>query len=129
MVTIHVIIMKRMKCLKKVIDLISCGFFSTENPGLFQPIIDSLMNVDQYMHMADFDSYRKAHMDIATTYSDKAKWAKMSVINVARVGMFSSDRTIKQYAEEIWGLNAVPISLEKSSKTSAKTTKTTKSNG
>jgi starch phosphorylase len=80
--------------LKKVIDLISCGFFSTENPGLFQPIIDSLMNVDQYMHMADFDSYRKAHMDIATTYSDKAKWAKMSVINVARVGMFSSDRTI-----------------------------------
>jgi starch phosphorylase len=115
--------------LKKVIDLISCGFFSTENPGLFQPIIDSLMNVDQYMHMADFDSYRKAHMDIATTYSDKAKWAKMSVINVARVGMFSSDRTIKQYAEEIWGLNAVPISLEKSSKTSAKTTKTTKSNG
>ncbi len=98
--------------LKKVIDLISCGFFSTENPGLFQPLIDSLMHHDEYLLFADFDMYCEAQKKVSEAYKNKDKWTKMSILNVARIGFFSTDRTIAEYAKDIWDIQPVDIKMD-----------------
>jgi starch phosphorylase len=99
--------------LRKVMDLVAKGFFSPEEPQLFRPIFDSILNGgDKYMVMADFDSYMKMHKKLAAAYTDQEAWTKMAILNVAHMGKFSSDRTIQQYSEEIWGTKAVPILLD-----------------
>jgi glycogen phosphorylase len=99
--------------LRKVMDLISLGFFSPEEPQLFRPIFDSLLNGgDRYMVMADFDSYVQCQKTLAKAYVDTERWTKMSIVNVANMGRFSSDRTIRQYAEDIWDVKATPIGLD-----------------
>jgi glycogen phosphorylase len=99
--------------LKNVMDLIGKGFFSPQEPELFKPIFDTLLNDgDKYMVMADFDSYIKAHAKLTAAYKDQKLWTKMSILNVAHVGKFSSDRTIRQYSDEIWQTKAVPITLD-----------------
>lgn len=90
--------------LKKVIDLISCGYFSTESPALFQPIIDGLLNGDQYFHLADFQAYYDCQQRVSQEYKNYDNWTKKSIINVANTGKFSTDRTIKEYAEDIWNI-------------------------
>ena len=93
--------------LKSVLDLIESGFFCPENPGLFCDVVNTIKHHgDHYMVAADFDAYYEIHEKIAKDFNDKKKWTKEAIINVAKMGMFSSDRTIKQYAEEIW--NVVP---------------------
>jgi starch phosphorylase len=101
--------------LKRVIDLIHSGFFSPEEPQLFMPIYDSLLNNgDRYMIMADFDSYIECQNKISMIYrDDQAQWTKMSILNVANMGKFSSDRAIKEYADEIWNVKPIDIKLEK----------------
>ena len=64
---------------------------------------------DPFLVLADYDSYMKIHEKVSATYRDKAEWARMAVINSARMGKFSSDRTISQYADEIWKLPSVPV--------------------
>ena len=96
--------------LRAVIDLIANGFFSPEQPKLFQPLIDSLLNVDHYLLLADFASYVTAQQRVSDTYKDPEKWSKMAILNVARLGKFSSDRSIREYAEQIW--NAKPVRIE-----------------
>ncbi len=96
--------------LKGVFDLISSGFFSPENPGLFQPIVDSLMNVDEYLLLADFTPYIECQEKVAQLYLDQKMWTCMAILNVARMGKFSSDRTIRQYCDEIW--KAKPVKIE-----------------
>ena len=98
--------------LKKVIDLISCGFFSPENPGMFQPIIDSLMNRDEYLLFADFDYYVDAQKAVSEAYKDQTKWTKMAIYNVARMGFFSTDRTMQEYADDIWEIKPTEIKME-----------------
>ena len=99
--------------LKKVMDLISLGFFSPEEPQLFRPIFDSLLNGgDRYMVMADFDSYVQCQKTLAQAYVDTERWTKMSILNVANMGRFSSDRTIQQYAEDIWDVKPTPVKLD-----------------
>jgi glycogen phosphorylase len=99
--------------LKKAMDLIANGFFSPQEPQLFRPIFESLMNGgDRYMIMADFESYRMCHAKLAEAYNDIDRWTKMSILNVAHMGKFSSDRTIKQYTEEIWGAKPIPVELD-----------------
>lgn len=89
--------------LKKVIDLISENHFSHESPGLFQPIIDSLLrNNDYYLLLADFASYMEAQDRVGETYKNPEIWYKKAIMNVARMGKFSSDRSIREYAENIW---------------------------
>ncbi len=95
--------------LKGVFDLISSGFFSPENPGLFNPIVDSLMNVDEYLLLADFNSYVECQDKVTQLYLNQAMWTRMAILNVARMGKFSSDRTIRQYCDEIWKAKAVKI--------------------
>lgn len=97
--------------LKSVIDLISCGYFSTENPSIFKPIIDSLMNHDEYMLFADFQLYYDKQQEVSQVYKDYDRWTKMAIKNVANMGKFSTDRTIREYAEDIWKIKTVPIEL------------------
>jgi glycogen phosphorylase len=100
--------------LKQVIDLISSGFFSPEEPHLFLPIVDSLIkNGDNYLVLADFRSYVDCQKKIETLYSKKRnEWTKMSIINVANMGYFSSDRTIEEYAKDIWNISSLTIELD-----------------
>jgi starch phosphorylase len=102
--------------LKRVIDLISSGFFSPEEPHLFTPIYDTLLkHGDRYMVMADFDSYIDCQTKIEHIYAnDKSAWIKKSILNVANMGKFSSDRAIQEYADEIWDVKPVNVSLERS---------------
>jgi starch phosphorylase len=97
--------------LRKVIEMIESGFFSPEQPDLFSPIVKSLLDYgDQYMLLADFDSYIKKQEEVSRAYCDQETWITMAILNVARMGKFSSDRTIKEYADGIWGIKPHEIS-------------------
>lgn len=94
--------------LKQVIDQIRDGYFSPENRQLFQPITDSLLRHDPYFVLADYASYIACQEKVSEIYRDRAQWIKTAILNVARSGKFSSDRAIRQYAENIWGATPVP---------------------
>ncbi|MBI3583429.1 MAG: glycogen/starch/alpha-glucan phosphorylase [Nitrospinae bacterium] len=92
--------------LKEALNMIEKGYFSPENTTLFKPIIDSLLhNGDTYMLLCDYESYIKCQERVSKLYEDRHEWAKKSILNVANMGKFSSDRTIREYAKEIWGIN------------------------
>jgi starch phosphorylase len=95
--------------LKQAIDLIRNGFFSPDQPGLFQPLVDLLLNEDRYMVLADFDAYHRAQMQVDALYCDTEEWTKQSILNVARIAKFSSDRTILEYNQDIWHAEPVPV--------------------
>ena len=97
--------------LRDVIDLIRSGFFSRGDPELFRPLIDGLLYHDPYLLLADFQSYIDCQTKVAAAYRDSERWTKMSILNTARSGKFSSDRTIREYCEEIWRVKSVPIDL------------------
>jgi glycogen phosphorylase len=97
--------------LRDVIDLIRSGFFSRGDTELFRPLIDGLMREDPYMLFADFQSYIDCQAKVAAAYRDTERWTRMSILNTARSGKFSSDRTIREYCTDIWRVNSVPISL------------------
>jgi len=97
--------------LKKVIDMINGGRFSPYDPGLFRPITDSLLkNCDHYFIMADFADYMRLQEKVSNDYLDRRLWTRKSVLNTAGMGKFSSDRTIREYTDEIW--NAVPVPIK-----------------
>ncbi|MBN1127622.1 MAG: glycogen/starch/alpha-glucan phosphorylase [Chitinispirillaceae bacterium] len=102
----------RSPLLKRVIDLINSGFFSPEEPHLFRPLTDSLLSGgDRFMVMADFDAYVECQNKVAHIYkNDPGRWTRMSILNVAQVGIFSSDRAIDEYAREIW--KALPVEVK-----------------
>jgi len=96
--------------LKEVLDQLDSGFFCQEDPGLFKPIVDSLLNKgDYYLLLADFASYMECQEKVSRTYQDPDQWTEKAIINVANMGKFSSDRSIKEYAEQIWKAQSVPI--------------------
>ncbi len=92
--------------LKRVLELVRCGFFSPEDENLFAPLLDSL-NYDTYMLAADFDAYYDAQKDVEALFKKKQEWAKKALINIANGGRFSSDRTINEYANNIWNIKPV----------------------
>jgi glycogen phosphorylase len=98
--------------LKEVIDLISSGYFSSGDSELFKPFVDSLVYHDEYLLFADYQSYVDCQDRVSRIYRDQDAWTRMSILNAARMGKFSSDRTIRQYCEEIWKIRPVPVSLE-----------------
>lgn len=98
--------------LKAVLDRIAGGYFSYGEKTLFQPIVDSLLYSDPYMLLADFQAYVDCQDLVSETYRDQARWTKMSILNSARMGKFSSDRTIREYCKEIWNVHPVKIELE-----------------
>ncbi len=95
--------------LTKVIELIRCDFFSTGQSGLFQPILDELRYHDGYNICADFDAYVTAQDAVSAAFLDTERWNRMSILNVARCSKFSSDRTITEYARDIWGVAGVEV--------------------
>jgi len=90
--------------IKQCIDQIQGGFFSPGNPNEFKNIADILLKYDHYYLLADYESYIKAQDLVSKTYQNQAKWLEMSIHNIASSGKFSSDRTIAEYAREIWGV-------------------------
>jgi len=97
--------------LRDVIDLIRSGFFSRGDTELFRPLIDGLLYQDPYLVLADFQSYLECQAEVSKTYDDTERWTRMSILNTARSGTFSSDRTIGEYCADIWGVKPVPIHL------------------
>ncbi|MGL5080327.1 MAG: glycogen/starch/alpha-glucan phosphorylase [Microcoleaceae cyanobacterium] len=98
--------------LREVIDQISHGHFSNGNPDLFKPLVDSLLYHDEYMLLADYQSYIDCQDQVSQAYRDYDKWTRMSILNVARIGKFSSDRSIQDYCRDIWKVEPVPVELK-----------------
>ncbi|NER22792.1 MAG: glycogen/starch/alpha-glucan phosphorylase [Symploca sp. SIO1B1] len=98
--------------LKNVIDNIANGYFSHGNTEIFKPIVDSLLYQDQYMLLADYQAYMDCQHRVSQAYQDQEYWTRMSIINSANMGKFSSDRTIREYCEQIWKVKPVKIELE-----------------
>jgi len=90
--------------LKQVIDMIKDGYFTPGNEGEFKDVVDMLLHNDRFLTLADFKSYIAAQDDVSVTYTNASKWAEMAIHNIASSGKFSSDRTIAEYAREIWGM-------------------------
>jgi starch phosphorylase len=97
--------------LKAVIDLINSGFFAHGDSNLFRPLINSLLYGDPYFLLADYQSYVDCQEKVSQAYQNPEHWSKMSILNVARMGKFSSDRSIREYCQDIWDIEAVPIEL------------------
>ncbi len=100
--------------LRRVLDLIHTGYFSRETPDLFHPITRELRKADPYRVLADFESYRQRHIALDALYKDRDEWVRRSILNVARIGPFSSDRTIAEYNRDIW--HAAPLHITKEEK-------------
>ncbi|MCG7897451.1 MAG: glycogen/starch/alpha-glucan phosphorylase [Candidatus Thiodiazotropha weberae] len=93
--------------LRRIIDMIANGFFSPEEPTRYRMITDSLLNVDHFKVLADFDAYMGISDQADTIYQQPDTWNRMAILNTARMGYFSSDRTISEYAEKIWQVSPV----------------------
>jgi starch phosphorylase len=95
--------------LKSVLDSIASGMFSPDEPGRYRQLVDALLwGGDHYFLLADYDSYIKAHERVDKRFADREAWARSAIANVAGMGPFSSDRTIGQYAKEIWHVEPNP---------------------
>jgi starch phosphorylase len=96
--------------IREALDLIFSDHFSRYEPGVFAPLRETLLTQgDHYMHLADLTSYCQAHERLGALYADSGAWARKAILNVASSGKFSSDRTIAEYASEIWKAEACPI--------------------
>jgi starch phosphorylase len=94
--------------LKQVVDMIANGYFSPEEPNRYRPITDSLLETDHFKVLADFQSYMDMSDRVDSIYKMPEIWNQMAILNTARMGYFSSDRTISEYAEKIWRVKPVP---------------------
>jgi starch phosphorylase len=97
--------------LAAAVDLIREGFFSRGDTTLFRPLLDGLMQWDPFLVFADFQAYMDCQARVGRAFADADHWSRMSILNVARSGKFSSDRTIAEYARDIWRVPRVPIRL------------------
>jgi len=96
--------------LARAVDMIGGGAFSPGEPELFRPIVDSLLaGGDRFFLLADYASYVACQERVSITYGDESAWTSKAILNVANMAMFSSDRTIRQYADEIWRVSPVRV--------------------
>ena len=95
--------------LRDTIDLIDSGFFSDGDRGLFHPLVETLLARDDYMLLADYQSYVDCQQRVSDAYSDQNNWTRMSILNSARVGRFSSDRSIREYCRDIWKIRPIVL--------------------
>ena len=94
---------------RNALDLIFSDYFSCNEPGVFAPLRDTLLTHDHYMHLADLNSYLEADERLRALYADPHEWARKAILNVAGSGKFSSDRTIAEYAADIWNVQPCPV--------------------
>ena len=93
--------------LRSILDMIASGYFSPDDPNRFKPLVEGLLRNDAYLLLADYASYIEAQKAVETLFRDPDQWIRKAILNVARMGPFSSDRTISEYAREIWGAKPV----------------------
>ena len=98
--------------LQGAIGRLNAGYFSHGDKDLFRPLVDSLLFHDTFLLFADFASYLEAQQKVDQAYRDQESWTRMSILNVARMGKFSSDRAIREYCRDIWRTQPVPVSLD-----------------
>ena len=94
--------------LRSVIDALYSGQFSRGDRDLFRPLLDSLLDRDSYLLFADYLSYIRCQDQVAGAYRNQVTWSRMSILNAARMGYFSSDRSIEEYSSKIWNIHRVP---------------------
>ncbi|HEY1726211.1 MAG TPA: glycogen/starch/alpha-glucan phosphorylase [Steroidobacteraceae bacterium] len=97
--------------LRQVLDMIREGFFSRGNSEQFRDLVGNLMHHDPYMVLADYRAYAECQQQVDDTFRDYERWTRMAILNTARSGKFSSDRTIREYCVEIWHAKGVPVPL------------------
>lgn len=98
--------------LRRTVDQIRSGLFSPRQPDRFKPLTHELLSHDRYMLMADYAAYIECQQMAGEAFKDRARWNRMSILNTARMGKFSSDRSIREYCEDIWKVRPVPIHLD-----------------
>ncbi|MFO0726524.1 MAG: glycogen/starch/alpha-glucan phosphorylase [Myxococcota bacterium] len=103
--------------LREALDLLASGYFAYGDRATFAPLFDSLVNWDEYLVLADYRDFVKAQERVGKVYGERERWTRMSILNVARMGKFSSDRSIAEYADKIWGVKPVRISVSGASPT------------
>ena len=114
--------------LREAIDRIADGTFSPREPALFRPIVDSLLNHDPFAALADYEAYIDCQDEVAKAFRDADRWTEMSILNVARMGKFSSDRAIREYCRDIWNM-PIPEKTKQPAKSSGRTANQSRSTG
>ena len=97
--------------LRRAIDQIRSGTFSQGDTRLFEPLVEALLQRDEYLVLADYRAYIECQDNVSRLYRDQDRWTRSAILNVARMGKFSSDRSIREYCEDIWEARPVPIEL------------------
>ncbi|RJQ49343.1 MAG: glycogen/starch/alpha-glucan phosphorylase [Gammaproteobacteria bacterium] len=99
--------------LKQALDMVGAGFFSPDAPDLHRPLVHAMIEGgDRYMVLADFASYMERQDEAAALYGDAEEWSRRAILNVAGAGKFSSDRAVREYAEEVWNVRPVEVKIE-----------------
>ncbi len=91
--------------LRETLDLIGSGLFSRGDREMFQPLLHSLLERDEYLLLADYQDYVDAQQRVSAAWASRREWTRMSILNCARVGRFSSDRSIRDYCRDIWNID------------------------
>jgi starch phosphorylase len=94
--------------LRRALDFVASGVLAPEQPGLFRPLIEGLLHHDPFFVLADFDAYVEAQAEVDRAFRDPEEWTRKAILNVARCGFFSSDRSVREYAERIWRVPVPP---------------------
>jgi starch phosphorylase len=97
--------------LREALDLVQSGHFSNGDREMFRPLVESLLNFDPFLVLADYADYLQCQERVSAAWTDQAHWTRMSILNTARAGKFSSDRSIREYCEQIWQIAPISISL------------------
>jgi starch phosphorylase len=97
--------------LRAVLDLIGSGHFSGRDTTVFAPLVENLRTVDPFLVLADYAAYAECQEQVSAAWRDVDRWTRMSILNTARSGKFSSDRAIREYCDEIWHVPAAPVRL------------------
>jgi glycogen phosphorylase len=95
------------------VAMLELGFFSPNDHQRYAPILDNLRTSDPFMVCADFDAYVAAEAEAAKLFLDRRTWSRKALVNIAGSARFSSDETVRQYAEEIWKIRSVPVDMSK----------------
>ena len=96
--------------MRRAVDSIASGHFSRGDKDIFRPIVARLLSTrDEYVHLADLTEYVERQSEVDRLYRDRAAWNRTSLLNIARMGKFSSDRTIREYARDIWNIRPAVI--------------------
>jgi len=98
--------------LKDALDMLASGAFSRGDRELFRPLVDSLLNHDPFLVLADYRAYVDCQGEVGRAYQDEERWTRMSILNTARMGRFSSDRSIRDYCRDIWHAGPVDVDLD-----------------